>query len=1525
MKRNNQSRYAKETLSQREKRLAADRLRQQLNRANETMEQRSIRLEKDRAAKKQRIQKESSIEKSQRLTAKRISQQQRIANESLEQRKQRMQADLQYQHEKLASESSEQHAARLQQKSINISVSAKNFKDKLNEFANEYCLICHKLCYAKQLFNVNTNSLSSHAFSNLPLELLEFDVLKMCGKCKKHMTDSHLQLPPANSYWNEMETDHIELPDCINDLNIIEKQLVSISLPNIKFINLHGLYGQAKFHGQVTCLANSNFSDEHVLKILPRKLNDTLLINSNENNLNILKNLKEFSIDKLKVIETLEYLIQHNLKYKHIIIDYNFLNENFDLENNIFIAQPKPKTNINISDGEKAVAVNKKNIKKNSSVFLKSLPSLNLCSKLKSPGQHLNIINYNNELNINIGWVRINNEPNSNYILRGSYNQSNSEMFGRFSGLQCTAMALAAIVYIKCINSTLQTLNQNNINNILVQGNCVYARIIGPHQQIRCLRVNELPQLPCQMYNKLIQIAYDDANAFYGSTLGTTISTHPTDCSFLANLELFFQNYNAGIIICNIYSRAIIKINNDYLIFDSHANSAFSNNAFIIKCETINKLHDDLMIIIGISNSYTYSIDMIDCQIINDNNLNNSNIRNNSNLSHNNLRNDKINNSNLRSDNLIKKNQIIDNSNENINNENLNNNEKLNENEKMIDAKVKVNENNYKDDFLPMENVYIYNQDVNNLELDNVLNIENKLDLIVDKDELVKKQFVNTQELMEEQVWFDLFPMGTCGLNDVNRKVKITTLDYFQTRLMSKNCKFQNNCDYLFYALHQFELERIKSNVNILCKKINHNLVENLYVMEKNLRGTQSYWANAHSDLSAMIRAIGSPTFFCTFSVNDLKWSDLRKALLMADNRCANENISSAEVQYLINKYPIVYSRQIMYRFNLLIRLITNQHCSIFTSKVVDFWWRVEYQKRGSPHLHLLLWLENVPCALDNSIEYIKFIDNNISCKLPKNVNNNNKLYNCVMNYQVHKHNNDYCIINEDGKCRFGFPRPLAVNTHMAECSTDGMEAKDGRLCILERHNGEQFINNYHPLLLELWEANMDIQPCGGSAGLADYVAKYVAKAEPQNYNQQLKLLIATGNNNNENNLNCRKLLHQLSKNLINQREVCASEAAFRLCNLRMKSSSRQIVYLNTRLPHLRTRMLNIRKTSTNDVENTFCTNIVEKYEKRPTQQHPVLANLNLAQFAMLYKVQYNGKIVEDENIDEDAISQEDTIDSINIVNLPQQFKLIDGKTTMIKRNKPAILKHPKLNFNNNMDAFLYHQLLMHLPFVNENEIINIQQQQQQETVEDIFENKIVQLQQILNNQDQLYSSIEEYNRLKKVLEKAIEKYQQYKYEFVNSNSTFTYKLKEINRMADDEFIGNIVNLNEQQLNMLKLITSKIIQNKNNNRMFITGGAGSGKTYLLKMLAQQIIRMGKKIVLASPTGCSAKLINGQTIHSCLLLPTDRNETPKKLSGNIFETMKIQWQQIEFLIIDEISMLSHQQLININLRLKELRP
>ncbi|KAF9407199.1 hypothetical protein HW555_012690 [Spodoptera exigua] len=100
--------------------------------------------------------------------------------------------------------------------------------------------------------------------------------------------------------------------------------------------------------------------------------------------------------------------------------------------------------------------------------------------------------------------------------------------------------------------------------------------------------------------------------------------------------------------------------------------------------------------------------------------------------------------------------------------------------------------------------------------------------------------------------------------------------------------------------------------------------------------------------------------------------------------------------------------------------------------------------------------------------------------------------------------------------------------------------------------------------------------------------------------------------------------------------------------------------------------------------------------------------------------------------------------------------------------------------------------------------------------------------------------------------------------------------------MNKDQFSQAKQSMNAGQKEIFTLVTQSI-QNEMSGaeerlRIFFTGGAGVGKTFLLKLSRDQINRCYAKDVVkvCSLTGVAARLINGATIHSTLKLPVQKD-------------------------------------------------
>lgn len=96
---------------------------------------------------------------------------------------------------------------------------------------------------------------------------------------------------------------------------------------------------------------------------------------------------------------------------------------------------------------------------------------------------------------------------------------------------------------------------------------------------------------------------------------------------------------------------------------------------------------------------------------------------------------------------------------------------------------------------------------------------------------------------------------------------------------------------------------------------------------------------------------------------------------------------------------------------------------------------------------------------------------------------------------------------------------------------------------------------------------------------------------------------------------------------------------------------------------------------------------------------------------------------------------------------------------------------------------------------------------------------------------------------------------------------------------------------------MQKYALCKIIEGKN---LFITGGAGVGKSYVINEVKKILDEKDKKYILCAPTGVAAQNIGGATIHRTFSLKIEiQKDTTKKFAKIL--------NDIDVIIIDEISM------------------
>lgn len=122
-------------------------------------------------------------------------------------------------------------------------------------------------------------------------------------------------------------------------------------------------------------------------------------------------------------------------------------------------------------------------------------------------------------------------------------------------------------------------------------------------------------------------------------------------------------------------------------------------------------------------------------------------------------------------------------------------------------------------------------------------------------------------------------------------------------------------------------------------------------------------------------------------------------------------------------------------------------------------------------------------------------------------------------------------------------------------------------------------------------------------------------------------------------------------------------------------------------------------------------------------------------------------------------------------------------------------------------------------------------------------------------------------------------------------------------------------------MNSAKRVVSKL-QSKTN--VFLTGGAGVGKTTTTREVIALYEAEAKKVAKLASTGMAATLIGGQTLHSFLDLgiASSIEELEKNGKFAIKKKIKKLIERMDLIVIDEISMVSEQLFEMIALRLSQ---
>ncbi|XP_058811059.1 uncharacterized protein LOC131675952 [Topomyia yanbarensis] len=691
----------------------------------------------------------------------------------------------------------------------------------------------------------------------------------------------------------------------------------------------------------------------------------------------------------------------------------------------------------------------------------------------------------------------------------------------------------------------------------------------------------------------------------------------------------------------------------------------------------------------------------------------------------------------------------------------------------------------------------------------------------------------------------------------------------------------------------------------------------------KSIPNSVQYWQQRKRDLFAMIRQLGKPTMFLTLSASETKWPQLLRTLHKLSDRYMDSDVQDIMQQLtalqratLVNEDPVtccVYFNKLV---DVIMQLLQSTRYSPFGQyRVVDYFKRIEFQHRGSPHAHILLWLSNDPGedVSENMPATIQLIDHLCSVRdadLPESYGN-----------QVHKHTFT-CYKRNDKRCRFKIPYcpmdqtrvllPITasdgrreqlkrrsgtmqnvleakkfdtLDQFLEDCNCtyeyylDVIRASINRpTVLLKRSLSELWTNPFNPWIANILRSNMDLQFIPEVFSCAAYVVEYVNKTNRGISSLHCDLVKLQEEYPDQD---YTALLKKLSLKMPNSVEMSAQEAAWYLLRQPMSEASRKVDFLPTMWPHER---IKSRKRAQQmdeegldeDSTDVWTLNIVQKYEAREG-----LDDVCLADFAacMNELVEYKREMV-----------------LLFVLFRNELCDILDGNKflTLYDRSETDIMSKCK-EYSTDLD--LERTVQEYLRLCAEDDA-------QQNIVSERHDEFVRTIAMHPNDDDITHLPIGSLSAVK----------------------------QRTNVMSKQEFCAMVRTTSAEQRDLVLEVIDRLHAFDGSSKplqIFFTGPAGCGKTFTLRILMETYNRFSQAhnsqenaYVACASTGKAAVAINGTTVHSAFRITMSRRNNAS-LSFEALQLYRNAFANVKAVIVDEVSMIGADVLNNVHTRLQNI--
>ena len=486
-------------------------------------------------------------------------------------------------------------------------------------------------------------------------------------------------------------------------------------------------------------------------------------------------------------------------------------------------------------------------------------------------------------------------------------------------------------------------------------------------------------------------------------------------------------------------------------------------------------------------------------------------------------------------------------------------------------------------------------------------------------------------------------------------------------------------------------------------------------------------------------------------------------------------------------------------------------------------------------------------------------------------------------------------------------------------------------------------IGPYNTIILKILKSNINIQFVTGLYAMLTYLTSYLCKPEhTMSELMQKALKEAYGKD-------IKGKMRDIGNVFLTKREVSTHEAIKRVLSLPLRHSNIDVQYVPTGLKENRTRMLkpqSLLEKMDSDDTNVYSLSMLDKYAHRPNN----LEQLCYADFASNY---ISKKVdVDSENIESYTVPVSDVI---QVPLNPNCIVLKDNLGQMRKRSRPCVIRFHKVSKLKNPESHYLRIVQLYLPWRNEDEL-----KHEDGTYESKYkevENEI----SVNRKRHEPYVDIdyeEIYNRDLQESDNEDEEQDpnfsmfdpnliDYDEDVTNSTTSGPIAPTTVNDLLlpNEIYYEMCSQLNEMQRNLFNFVMQhtrecrfaedNAVSPPDPFHIFLSGGAGVGKSFLALVITEFIQRTLKypgqnldqpSVLVTASTGKAATGINGITLHSAFNLPI---KTPwksfeyRKPSDEVLHLKRNKYKYLKVLLVDEISMIGNQTFEHLNLALQDV--